>query len=573
MGSNLDRLRNTNTWWLLLVFALAMLLRITPSLKYGLPYGFDIYEFASRILVLNESKHVSLPHGPLFYYVQLAILRIFGYEMFLNILIFIEPLIFTFFILPPYFISRSFKTSENEPIYTLLYLAVTNLLVHQIGSVIIPEGLGILFFGLSVFFARKAFEDWRWMYLAMVSGFFTAMSHHLSVFQLFLFFTSLFLSYLYYYLRYLKEIGLLRLLVLILTTIIILLASSNLIWSLSGEDENMLILLLNMTMRIKLLPIIILAGAFLFPIATVEPIRFLKKFKRFTFKKTFILMLIIGIGLPSFLTTIFHPEALPTILWFTIPISLGFLPFAIYGIIQYCRKNTLLDSIFFMAPLTLFMIEAFFIISLENYNVLIHRLPTFVIYFAVPLAGYGLSLFNKELDSVKKEYLAGMITAYFMFSLAATSFPKPEFAYGVRESVNYSELKLAEDAYTYSILFDAKIDTDIRLGAVLMFTSHRRADWMGNLTSWFLPSNSWLVNVSVTGEPYMFKNNIIIMVSNSMREIYHGRVINLIIKPSGPLNERVINYLNNCPGVDRLEDVQEGALYMKHPWKKLNQGE
>ncbi|MEM2584827.1 MAG: hypothetical protein QXP99_04840, partial [Thermoproteota archaeon] len=192
---------------------------------------------------------------------------------------------------------------------------------------------------------------------------------------------------------------------------------------------------------------------------------------------------------------------------------------------------------------------------------------------AVPLAGYGLSLFNKELDSVKKEYLAGMITAYFMFSLAATSFPKPEFAYGVRESVNYSELKLAEDAYTYSILFDAKIDTDIRLGAVLMFTSHRRADWMGNLTSWFLPSNSWLVNVSVTGEPYMFKNNIIIMVSNSMREIYHGRVINLIIKPSGPLNERVINYLNNCPGVDRLEDVQEGALYMKHPWKKLNQGE
>ncbi|MEM2584808.1 MAG: hypothetical protein QXP99_04730, partial [Thermoproteota archaeon] len=61
MGSNLDRLRNTNTWWLLLVFALAMLLRITPSLKYGLPYGFDIYEFASRILVLNESKHVSLP--------------------------------------------------------------------------------------------------------------------------------------------------------------------------------------------------------------------------------------------------------------------------------------------------------------------------------------------------------------------------------------------------------------------------------------------------------------------------------------------------------------------------------
>lgn len=573
MGPNLGRLRNTDTWWMLLVFVLAMLLRITPSLKYGLPYGFDIYEFTSRILVLNEGRPVSLPHGPLFYYVQLAILRILGYETFLNILTFIEPLIFTLFILPPYFISRSFKKSENEPIYTLLYLAVTNLLVHQIGSVIIPEGLGIFFFGLSVFFARKAFEDWRWMCLAMVSGFFTAMSHHLSVFQLFLFFISLFLSYFYYYLRYLRERSLLRLLVLILAIIIVLLASSTSIWNLSGEDENMLILLLNMATRIRFLPAILLAGVFLFPIVTVEPIRLLKKFKKLTFRKTFILMLIIGIVLPSFLTIILHPEALPTILWFTIPISLGFLPFAIYGIIQYCRKNTLLDSIFFMAPLTLFMIEAFFIISLENYNVLIHRLPTFVIYFAVPLAGYGLSLFSKELDSVKKEYLAGMIIAYFVFSLAATSFPKPEFAYGVRESISYSELKLAEDAYAYSILFNAKIDTDIRLGAVLMFTSHRRADWMGNLTSWFLPSNSWLVNVSITGEPSPFRNNTIIMVSNSMREVYHGRVINLIIKPSGALNEKVINYLNNCPGIDRLEDVQEGALYMKHPWKKLNHGE
>ncbi len=565
MGSDLDKkLRNIDTWWLTLVFVLAMLLRITPSLKYGLPYGFDIYEFTSRVLVLNEGKPVPLPHGPLFYYVHLALLRIFGYEMFLSILTFVEPLVFTLFILPPYFISRSLKISGNEPVYTLLYLAVINLLVHQIGSVIIPEGLGILFFGLSVFFARKALEDWRWIYLAMVSGFFTAMSHHLSVFQLFIFFTSLFLSYLYYYVKYLRERGLLRLLVLILITIIILLASSISIWSLSGKDENMLMLLFNMAIKIRLLPVILIAGAIFFPIVTVEPIRFLKKFKKFTFKKTFILMPIIGIVLPSFLTIIFHPEALSTILWFTIPISLGFLPFAIYGIIQYCSKNKLLDSIFFMAPLTLFMTEAFFIISLENYNVLIHRLPTFVIYFAAPLAGYGMSLFSKELDSMKKEYLAGMIIAYFIFSLVATSFPKPEFAYGVRESVSYSELKLAEDAYTYSILFNAKIDTDTRLGAILMFVSNRRADWMGNLTSWFLPSNSWLVNVSVSGEPYPLENSVILMVSNSMRETYYGRVINLITKPSGPLSEKAVNYLNNYPGIDRLEDVQEGALYMKH---------
>jgi len=572
MGSNLDKLKNRNTWWFLLVFTLAALLRATPSLKYGLPYGFDIYEFTSRVFVLNSGGSVSLPHGPLFYYIHLAILRVFGYDAFLNVLTFLEPFIFTFFILPPYFISKGFKTAENEPLYTLLYLSTVNLLVHQIGSVIIPEGLGIFFFGLTVLLVSKVFEGWKWAYPVMVSGFLTAMSHHLSVFQLILFFSSLFLSYLYYYVRYERTISMLRMLILVSTTTVLLLTSSISVWSLLGsEEENMLRLLFVMIMHTRILPIL-LAGAFLFPIITVEFTKFIKAHGKFAFRNTFASIVIVGIVIPIVVTIILYPEALLTVVWFAIPISLGFLPFAIYGIIRYCKKAPLLDSIFFTAPLTIFMVEAFFLLSLENYSVLIHRLPTFIIYFATPLAGYGLSCFSRELDNVKKEYLAGMVVAYFILSLAATSFPKPEFAYGVKESISRSEIKLAEDAYSYSMLFDAEIDTDTRLGAVLMFVSNRKANWMGNLTSWFTPSNSWLVNVSLSGEPYLFENDTIVMVSNSMREIYHGRVINLITKPSAPLNDKVIDYLNNYPGIDRLEDVREGALYANRPWKKLNHG-
>ncbi|MEM1557369.1 MAG: hypothetical protein QXT26_01590 [Thermoproteota archaeon] len=570
MGSNLGRLINQNTCQVILVFMLAVLLRITPSLKYGLPYGFDIYEFVSRVFVLNEGNSVPLPHGPLFYYLQLAILRVFGYNIFVNILIFLEPIIFTFFILPPYFISKGFKTAENEPLYTLLYLTALNLLVHQIGGVIIPEGLGLFFFGLTVFFVRKAFDDWKWAYPTMVTSFLTAMSHHLSVFQLILFLASLFLSYLYYYVRYEKIINLLRMLVLTSSATLLLLVSSVSVWSFLGEEENMLRLLLTIVTHIRILPFILLAGAFSFPIITVEFARFVKKHGKFAFRNVFISMILIGVVIPTALTIILFPIALSTVLWFAAPISFGFLPFAVYGIIQYCKKNPLFDSLFFTAPLTLFMIEAFLLLSLENYNVLIHRLPTFIIYFATPLAGYGLSCFSNGLNSLKKEYLASMVIAYFIFSLAATSFPKPEYAYGVKESISYSEIKLAEDAYNYSMRFNVKIDTDTRLGAVLMFVSNRKANWMGNLTSWFTPSNSWLVNVSLTGEPYLFEKDVIIMVSNSMRETYYGRVINLITKPSGPLNDKVVNYLNNYPGIDRLEDVQEGALYMNHPWKKLN---
>ncbi len=553
------------------VFSIALLLRIVPSVKYGLPYGFDVYEFVSRVLVLNEGRAVSLPHGPLFYYLQLAILKTVGYDMFMKILTFIEPLVFAFFILPPYFVSKQFKTGDNKPVYTLLYLSVINLLVHQIGGVIIPEGLGILFYGLSVLFTMRALTvDWRWMFPAMLSGFLTVMSHHLSAFQLILFFSSLFHSYLYYYLRHEETGSLFRLLVLMLATTILLLASSASVWSLAAEEENMLKLVLNMVFENPVLLLPIAAAIILLPVVTVGIVGFVKKYRKFTFTKTFTSILLVSVIVPIVLTVVFHPEALPTILWFTIPLSLGFLPFTIHGLIQYCKKSPLYDALFFMAPLMVFMVEASFLLSLAEYRVLIHRIPTFIIYFATPLAGYGLSCFSSELRSMEKEYLAGMIIAYFLLSLASTSYPKPEFTYSIKESISHSELKLAEEAYSYSVLFNSKIDTDTRLGALLMFVSCRNAFWTGNLTSWFLPSNSWLVNVSITGKPYSVEKGVLIVTSDAMRETYGGRVVNLITKPSGPLGEEAINYLNNSPGIDRLEDVQNGAIYMLSPWKELN---
>jgi len=574
MGSNMDKLRQRQDWCLIAVFSIALLLRIVPSVKYGLPYGFDVYEFVSRVLVLNEGRTVSLPHGPLFYYLQLAILKTAGYDMFMKILTFIEPLVFAFFILPPYFVSKQFKTGGNKPVYTLLYLSVVNLLVHQIGGVIIPEGLGILFYGLSMLFTMRALTvDWRWMFPAMLSGFLTVMSHHLSAFQLILFFSSLFLSYLYCYLKHEKTGSLFRLLFLMLATVILLLASSASIWSLAAEEENMLKLVLNMVFEKPVLLLPMAAAIILLPVVTVGIVGFVKKYGKFTFAKTFTCILLVSVVTPVVLTVVFHPEALPTILWFTIPISLGFLPFTIHGLIQYCKKGSLYDALFFLAPLVIFMVEASFILSLEGYRVLIYRIPTFIIFFAAPLAGYGLSCFSNGLKSMEKEYLAGMIVAYFLLSLAFTSYPKPEFTYGIRESISHSELKLARDAYNYSVLFNSKIDTDTRLGALLMFISHRNASWVGNLTAWFSPSNSWLVNVSITGRPYPVENDVLIVTSDAMREAYGGRVVNLVTKPSGPLGEEAIDYLNNSPGIDRLEDVQNGAIYMLSPWKKLNRSD
>ncbi|MEM2929601.1 MAG: hypothetical protein QW797_01910 [Thermoproteota archaeon] len=571
MGSNLGRLKQRQDWCLISVFLLAVLLRLVPSIKYGLPYGFDVYEFTSRVLMLNEQGNASLPHGPLFYYFQLIILKVLGYDMFIKILTFLEPLVFTFFILPPYFISKHFKAQGNKPVYTLLYLATTNLLVHQVGGVIIPEGFGIFFYGLSIFFSMKALTvDWRWMLPAMLSGFLTAMSHHLSALQLTLFFTSIFLSYLYYYVKYEKTDRLLRILILIFLTIILVMVSSASIWSLSGEEENMLKLLLNMILGNSFLPLIVILGVFLFPIVTINVIKFVKEYEKFTFTKTFVSVLLVSVIVPSILTIVFHPEALATTLWFTIPVSLGLLPFLIHGLIQYCRKSSVYITIFFLAPLMVFVVEASFLLSLESYRVLIHRIPTFIIYFATPLAGYGLSCFSSELGSMEKEYLAGMMVSYFILSLALTSYPRPEFAYGIKESISRSELKLVEDAYNYSILFNYKIDTDTRLGAVLMFLSHRGAAWMGNLTAWFQPSNSWLVNVSVTGKQYPFKSDVLIILSNAMRETFGGKVVNLITKPSGSISGETVDYLNNFPGVDRLEDVQDGAIYVLSSWKKLN---
>ncbi|MEM2940376.1 MAG: hypothetical protein QW304_02370, partial [Thermoproteota archaeon] len=397
MGSNLAKLKQWQNYSLIIVFLMAVLLRMVPPIKYGLPYGFDIYEFISRVFVLNEESFVPLPHGPLFYYIQLVILKAVGYNSFIKILTFLEPIIFSFFILPLYFVSRQFKTLGNRPVYTLLYAATVNLLVHQVGGVIIPEGLGILFYGMTIFFAMKAMMgDWRWMFPAMFSGFLTAMSHHLSVFQLILFFASLFLSYFYYYLRHEKTNRILHLLILIFANILLLLASSVSVWSSMGEEENMLKLLLIMVFGNRFLPFLLVVGAVIFPIITMEVAKFVKRYEKFTFKKTFISILVVGLVIPSILAIIFRPDSLPTILWFTVPISLGFLPFAIHGFIQYCKNVSLYDTVFFLAPLMIFMVESSLLLSLEGYRTLIYRIPTFVIFFATPLAGYGLSCYSSE---------------------------------------------------------------------------------------------------------------------------------------------------------------------------------
>ena len=76
--------------------------------------------------------------------------------------------------------------------------------------------------------------------------------------------------------------------------------------------------------------------------------------------------------------------------------------------------------------------------------------------------------------------------------------------------------------------------------------------------------------MSVTGKPYPVEKGVLIVTSDAMRETYGGRVVNLITKPSGPLGEEAVDYLNNSPGIDRLEDVQNGTIYIFSPWKKLN---
>jgi hypothetical protein len=352
----------------------------------------------------------------------------------------------------------------------------------------------------------------------------------------------------------------------------LLLASSVSVWSSMGEEENMLRLLLIMVLENRFLPFLLMVGAVIFPIITVEVAKFVKRYEKSTFKKTFISILAVGLIVPSILAIVFLPDSLPTILWFTVPISLGFLPFAIHGFIQYYKNSSLYETVFFLAPLMIFMIESSLLLSLEGYRWLIYRIPAFIVFFATPLAGYGLSCYSNELNSVEKEYLAGMIMSYFILSLAFTSYPKPEFAYGVNESMNWSEIALAKDTYSYSLKFDIGIDTDNRLGNVLLFLSHRKACWIGDITSWFLPSNSWLVNVSLSGEPYYPKEDMLILVSDSMREIFGGKVLNLVTKSSGSLSEEVVEYLNNSPGIDRLGDAHDGAIYL-FSWKKLNQSD
>ncbi|MGQ9691110.1 MAG: hypothetical protein ACUVQY_07615 [Thermoproteota archaeon] len=564
MGSKLVALNRWETIGLISIFFLAVLLRVLPPVKYGLPYGLDVYEFASRVFVLNEGRSVSLPHGPLYYYLQLTILRTVDYERFLWVLTYLEPILFTFFILPPYFLSRQLRVQGNMPLFTLLYVAVTNVIVHQVGGALIPEGLGIFFYGLTILFYFKSLnDDWRWMLPAILTGVLTTMSHHLSAFQLIVFSTSLLLPYIYYYICY-RRSRVSRLIILVFLNIMVLSVSSLIVWIIFGGEENMLKLMFDMIGERFILLVLLFPGAVVFPFLTFKIAEFVKKDGKFTFKRT-LLMILMGISILGLLVSILYPNALPLILWFCIPLSLGFFPFVAHGISQYSKRTDILNVVFFLAPLMIFSVELFFLLLLKDYSVLLYRIPTFAIYFIAPLAGYGLSHLGEDFKNTGERYLAGMIVSYFLFSLALTSYPTLEFSYGVKEAISRSEITLAKDAYEYSLIFNVGIDTDNRLGNLLLFVSHMKVRWVGNITSWFLPSNSWLVNVSISGEPYYPRDDTLILFSNYMRGLFGGKFVNLATKPSYPINEKIVDFLNNSPGIDRLEDVGDGSIYMCAP--------
>ncbi|MEM2886359.1 MAG: hypothetical protein QXF24_09760, partial [Thermoproteota archaeon] len=177
-------------WWasIACVMIASVTVRLVPSAPNGLPYGFDVYDVVSRIRTAMSTGKFgeSMPQGPLLYSLlcELVILGGLKPETVLSV---VAPALLSLSVIPAILYAKKSLDDEFAAIAAGILASSTNMIVHQTGGTVVPEGLGITFAGffLSLFIKTK-WKDRKNALLISIAALGTLASHHLTTFNVIL---------------------------------------------------------------------------------------------------------------------------------------------------------------------------------------------------------------------------------------------------------------------------------------------------------------------------------------------------------------------------------------------------
>jgi hypothetical protein len=546
------------------VLLIAMAMRLVPGLSIGLPYGFDVFDLMSRVVpTLGTGKFTAdLPQGPLLYALisELTVLNGAGLEATAS---YIAPAILAFSVIPAIIYTKKAVNDEAAAIVAGLLAASSNVIVHQTGGTVVWEGLGTIFAGYALTsLIRPNFRSPKAMALLGMSMAGLLLSHHLTTMNVLL---GLGVAALFSMLLAIRgDIGAKEAYRTALVAAL-LGAAALLIWMFVIPRSTIEVIdLTAATMSIWTL----VAGGLIATtlIAASYHVIAVRSAGHFWNTRPFALALVVffasaAVPLLLFLSGGMSAEVLRMVLYLGVPLCVVYVPLFVIGLAVVVKGQ--IDShalVFLLAFPTACASIAIFLILQPGLGVLAYREVSFMLYSLLPIEGIGLMEIVRR-GTPARRYVMAFIVAYSILALASTSYPSSNYLIGLNETYRPSDLR-ASQIIVNVVPSTASIDTDVRMGNLILYFSGRDIDWVSNVTYWNSPGPAWLGKSAMAGHPLDIPPNIsFIVLSETMLKSNGGIVVDLLSRRLYPLPDEALTYLERRPGVSKVADAGTALLF------------
>jgi len=541
------------------ILIMSISVRLVPGASIGLPYGFDVYDVVSRIRsAMSTGKfETSMPQGPMLYSLlcELVILGGISPEATMSI---VAPALLSLIVIPAILYARKSVKDEFAAIIGGILASSTNLIVHQTGGTVVPEALGILFAGFFLsLFVQKNWKDRKIAVLLSFAALGTLASHHLTTLNVLF---GIGIVILFKIISDGKR-GSVRSEVRKMMPIFIPLGlAALLIWKFVAPQHTLEVV--NLTLAGASGLTLAVGGFFAaFVVSMACRMIYRRRASFYLAEKPFIFAIITFCASLAILL-IFHlvggmgMDMLRMILYVGVPISVVYVPLSVTGLVY--TVNSRIDDhslACLMAFPTACLSLAMFLVLQPGFGTLAYREVSFMLYSILPVTGIGLAEIIRKASPAKR-YVAAFVLAYSVLALASTSYPSRSYLIGLSESYAPSDLRISEIVVNITCQGE-KIDTDVRMGNLLLYYSGRDINWVSNVSYWTSPGppGAWLGKSAMAGHPVPIPSNVeYILVSEEMLESNGGVVVDQPSRRFYPLPDAALRYLEEKPGISKVAD-------------------
>lgn len=546
------------------VLMISIAVRLVPSLSYGHPYGFDVFDLMSRVVpALRTGKFMTdLPQGPLLYSLLSELTMLSGVSL-ETISSFIAPGILALSALPAIIYTKKAINDESAAIVAGLLAATTSIIVHQTGGTVVWEGLGTIFAGFALtFLIQPNLRNPKETVLLCMAMAGVLFSHHLTTMNVLLGLGVAMLFTMVSVAR--RETSVKEAYKQILLTVLLGVAAL-LIWVFVIPSSTIEVIdLTTASMNIWTL----VAGGFLAAILIAASYRVInvRRARGFWTARPFTLALVAffastAVPLLLYFSGDMSAEMLRMTLYMGVPLCVVYIPLFVVGLVSVI--NSRIESrvlMFLLAFPTACASLTIFLILQPGLGVLAYREISFLLYSLLPIEGVGLMEIVRR-GTPARRYVVAFIVAYSILALASTSYPSRNYLIGLDETYQPSDLR-ASEIIVNIVSSTAPIDADVRMGNLIFYFSGRDINWVSNVTYWTSPGPAWLGKSAMAGHPLDIPPNVsFIVLSEAMLKSNGGVVVDLLSRKLYPLPDEALTYLERRPGVSKVADAGTALLF------------